>query len=218
MFLGNPYIHDADRRLQGIHTLLKAQIHITDGQTHEILDHIQAKHIIDDNHKMSLEDNLETYDFITFADKRFSQFLEKRNRIVIPDEDNTLREFIIFEASRYKDSEGYKAHVFTHATYLELKKANIIYPDKYESLTASQYTGLALNDTGWKVGLIEVSGTRTITIEKHTNPYEFLRKIAKEFDAELRFRVEHDSNRITGRYVDLLEQVGEWRGREVEFG
>ncbi|MGY3718900.1 phage tail spike protein, partial [Sutcliffiella cohnii] len=25
-------------------------------------------------------------------------------------------------------------------------------------------------------------------------------------------------NQIIGRYVDLLPRVGEWRGREVEFG
>src|SRR5699024_2464836 len=33
-----------------------------------------------------------------------------------------------------------------------------------------------------------------------------------------RFRITHNGNQVTGRYVDLLERVGEWRGREVEFG
>src|SRR5699024_6598801 len=42
--------------------------------------------------------------------------------------------------------------------------------------------------------------------------------IAKEYGAELKFRVEHDGNKIVGRYVDLLERVGDWRGREVVFG
>lgn len=53
-----------------------AQIHILDGQNDVILDIITAKNIIDDTHKKSLEDTLETYEFITFADKRFSQHLE----------------------------------------------------------------------------------------------------------------------------------------------
>src|SRR5690606_34232778 len=40
----------------------------------------------------------------------------------------------------------------------------------------------------------------------------------RELNLELRFRVEYDGNRITERYVDLLERVGKWRGREVTFG
>src|SRR5690625_4602838 len=218
MFLGNPFAHDKEERLRGVSSQINAMIHITDGQTHEILDYITAKNIISDNHKKSLEDTLETYDFITFADKRFSEFLEKRNRIIIPDEDGSLVEFVIFEAARYKDTEGYKSQVYTHASYLELKKATILYPDNGFTGTASQHGGRALNDTGWQIGIVEGSGTRTLTISKHTNPYEFLKRIAKEFEVELRFRVEHNGNRITGRYVDLLERVGEWRGREVEFG
>lgn len=194
-----------------------SQIHILDNQDHTILDYITAKNIISDDHKKSKEDTLETYNFITFADKRFSEFLEKRNRVVIPDEDDTLREFVIFEAAKYRDTEGYKARVYTHASYLELKKASILYPDAHEG-TASQLGGRALNDTGWQMGIVESKGTRTLTIDSHTNPFAFLKRIAKEFDLELRFRVEHDGNKIIGRYVDLLEQVGEWRGREVEFG
>src|SRR5690625_2589236 len=193
-------------------------IHILDGQTDVILDFITLDNIIDDTHKKSLEDTLETYDFIALADKRYSAHLEKRNRIIIPDEDGTLREFVIFEAAKYRDTEGYKAQVFSHVSYLELKKAKILYPTRREGLTASQHAGWALNETGWRVGIVEAEGTRTFTIENHTNPYEFLKRIAREFEVELRFRVEHDGQRITGRYVDLLERVGEWRGREIELG
>src|SRR5690625_7932918 len=54
--------------------------------------------------------------------------------------------------------------------------------------------------------------------EQHTAPYEFNKRIAREFEVELRFRVETDGQHITGRYVDMLERIGEWRGRQVEFG
>ena len=220
MYLGNPYVDDAESRLTGVSSQLNAQIHILDGQSNQgvILDYITAKNIIEDNHKKSLEDTLETYDFITFADKRFSEFLEKRNRIIIPDEDGSLVEFVIFEAVKYKDSEGYKAQVFTHASYLELKKASILYPDKGFKGNASQQAGRVLNDTGWQVGIVEGAGNKTLTVTKHTNPYEQLKHIAKEYGLELRFRITHNGNQVTGRYVDLLERVGEWRGREAEFG
>lgn len=220
MFLGNPYIDDRDERLRGVSSQLNSTIHILDGQSNQgvIIDYITAKNIIDDTHRKSLKGTLETYQFITFADKRFSQFLEKRNRVIIPDEDGSLVEFVIFEAHKYKDSEGHKAQVFSHASYLELNKASVLFPDDGFTGTASQHGGRALNNTGWQMGMVESSGTRTLTISNHTNPYEMLKRIAKEFDLELRFRIEHDGNKVIGRYVDLLERVGEWRGREVEFG
>src|SRR5690625_719202 len=215
MYLGNPYLPDAEDKLRGVHTSLTAQIHITDGQTDEILDYITAKHIISDNHQKSLKDGIELYEFRTFEFK--AEHLEKRNRVIIPDEDGTLREFVIFEAHKYLDSQGRKAEVYAHATHLEIKKQNIIEPGTYEG-TASQLVGIALNGTDRRPRKVEVEGTRTIEVDRHTNPYDFLKRIAREFDGELVFPIEHDGNRVTGRYVDFVEQSGEWRGREVTIG
>ncbi|RST59717.1 hypothetical protein D5F11_011485 [Siminovitchia terrae] len=196
-----------------------SQIHILDGQNDLILDYVQADDIVDDDHRKSLEDTLETYEFIAKGERSYTEHLGKRNRLIIPDEDGSLVEFVIFEAPKYNDSEGRKVQVFAHASYLELRKAGIIYPDlKGKKRTASQHAGFALNDTGWQVGTVEASGEKTLSISEHTSPYEFLKHIAKEYGVELRFRVEHNGKQITGRYVDLLQRVGEWRGREVEFG
>ena len=98
-----------------------------------------------------------------------------------------------------------------------MKKANVIYPNTFKG-SASQHAGRALNETGWSVGVVEVSGDITMTIENHISPYENLRRIAREFEGELNFRIEHNGREITGRYVDILVRIGEWRGREVEFG
>src|SRR5690625_2882684 len=215
MYLGNPQtIHRDDDGTTGYGNM----IFIVDPQTHEILDYITLDNVIEDSHKLNLETYLETYDAIVFGDKRYNKHLEKRNTVIIPFEDGTLRELTLFEVDKYRDTEGQKTHFYAHASYLELKKANIIYPNKYESLTASQLGGIALNDTGWQIGIVEASGTRTIEIENHTSPYEFIKRIAREFEVELRFRVETDGQKITGRYVDMLERIGEWRGRQVEFG
>src|SRR5690625_4229599 len=218
MFLGKPHTLDETGREGGAVDQFGNMIFIVDPQTHEILDYITLDNVIDDNHLKNLETYLQTYDAIIFGGGRYDKRLEKRNRVIIPDEDGTLQEFVLFEVDKYRDTEGRKTHFYAHASYLELKKANIIYPNKYESLTASQLGGIALNETGWQIGIVEASGTRTMTTENHTSPYEFLKRIAREFEVELRFRVETDGQRITGRYIDLLERIGEWRGRQVEFG
>src|SRR5690625_2993360 len=117
--------------------------------------------VLDDAHKKSLTDNIETYDFIALADKRYSAQLEKRNRLVIPDEDGSLMEFVIFEVDKYRDSEGHKVQVFAHGSFLELKKLNVIYPGEHKG-TSSQHAGRTLDNTGWTLGIDEGSGSKTI--------------------------------------------------------
>ncbi|GAA0415009.1 hypothetical protein GCM10008934_02350 [Virgibacillus salarius] len=191
-------------------------IHIVDGQNVNLLDYITKENIISDNHHQSLKDKLETYTFTTFADKRFSEHLTKRNRIIIPDEDGNYREFIIFEAFK---SMNRQVKVYAQASYLEdLGKARVIDEGSTGSKTNIQHAKDTLQNTIWEPGDIKYVGIRTLDIENRTNPFAFLKRLATEFNLELRFRVEIEYDRITGRYVDMVERIGDWQGREVVFG
>lgn len=193
-------------------------IHITDGQTDRILSYIALGEFWDDVHRKSLKDNFETYDFTTFANKKFSQYLTKRNRVIIPDEDGNYAEFIIENTRKYRSGSSLFTEVKSTASYLELKRSKVIYPETLTGQTAQTLVDLALDDTEWKAGTIHYKGIRTIKLERHTNPYNFLKAIASEFDLELNFRVVIDRNQVVARYVDLVERLGMWKGREVEFG
>lgn len=194
-------------------------IHILDKRTGTILDDITEEYIIDNEHYRSLKDTTETFNFTTFADKRFSPHLEKRNRVIIPDEDRGYAEFIITNSIKIHEQDNLvETEVYSEASYLELKKSKVIEPQTLNEYTVSMHAGFALGNTSWQVGEVESNHYRTITIENHTNPYAYLRQISNEFDLELNFRIEVDGNRIVGRYVDLLQRIGTWRGVEVEFG
>lgn len=194
-------------------------ITITDGQTDLIVDDIHEDFFWDDRHYQSMKDTLETFDFTTFADKPFSEHLTKNNRIIIPGEDGELLEFIIQNTRKYRSQQGrLLIDVFTSASYIELCKAKVIEPQRLQGATAKSAAQFAVQDTEWQVGEVDYTGIRSINIESHTNPYKLLKIIASTFDLELKFRVEHDGNKITKRYVELLERVGRWQGREIEFG
>ncbi|MED0702813.1 phage tail spike protein [Aeribacillus composti] len=194
-------------------------IHITDSQTDRILDFIQEEEFWEDKHYKSLKDTLETFDFVTFANKRFSEHLTKRNRIIIPDEDGKYVEFVIENTREYRDSnDGLFVEVYTSATYIELTKAKIIKPQTTPAWTPRQHADFALAGTGWEVGEVHFAGARSLTIEQHTNPYSYLKRVSTETDLELHFRVETDGSKVVRRYADLVERVGTWNGREVEFG
>ncbi|MGR6115795.1 phage tail spike protein [Aeribacillus composti] len=193
-------------------------IHITDSQTDRILDFIDEYNFWEDEHYKSLKDTLETFNFVTFANKRHSEHLAKRNRIIIPDEDGKYVEFIINNTRKFHDENGLNIEVYTHASYIELTKAKVIKSQVTAALTAKQHADWALAGTEWEVGDVDFSGSRTLIIEEHTNPYSFLKRLASEFDLELHFRVEVDGTKVVRRYVDLIKRVGVWQGREVEFG
>lgn len=192
-------------------------IHILDGQNDLILDVITLDKIIDDTHRKSLVDFIETYEFAALVDGSYADYLTDRNRLIIPDDNGDLREFVIVKAEKIRDRGGLFVDVFAQATYLDLSKLNVVRPYNFKG-TPSQHIGRALNDTGWQAGIVEVGGNISISEESFTSPYAYLRRIAKEFGGELNYRITHDGNRITGRYVDLLERIGQWRGKEVTLG
>lgn len=192
-------------------------IHIIDGQSDEIVGIIPIDEFWDDNYHRSLETTAETFEFTTFADRDYSEYLTGRNKIIIADEDGRFRELTIWQAEKVHEHSKHIA-VFTKASYNDLRKAQVIKPQTLKSQSASTAAATVLRKTEWSVGLVEGKGSRTIHVEKHTDPYSMLKRIATEFDLELDFRIETKGNKITGRYVDLVQQIGQWRGREIEFG
>lgn len=194
-------------------------IHIVDGQTDTILDYIPLGEFWHDKHYKSLKDTMETFDFTTFGDKPFAEYLTKMNRVVIPDEDGKFIEFIIQNTRKYRSPNGgLFIEVYTSASYIELRNAKVIRPQRLEGYTATQHVDFALAGTVRERGRVDYAGIRSITIENYTNPYSYIKTAGSTLDLEPRFHVETDGNKITHRYVDLIEHVGEWQGREVEFG
>lgn len=190
-------------------------IHVLDGQTDEILDVIgRETPFWDDLHRRLLKNYEETFDFQTIPDSRASEYLRERNRLIIPTEDGFFREFIIDEHVQNRDS----LEVYSTASYLELAKARPIEPATYSGSTVNTMTDTVLNATGWQRGITEYAGSRTITWEDWETPFSALKKIASEFELELRFRIETLGSQVVRRYVDLIERQGEWRGREITSG
>ncbi|WP_078428759.1 phage tail spike protein [Alkalihalobacterium alkalinitrilicum] len=192
-----------------------SQIHILNHLTDQIVDTLEnkpnAKLFWNDNHVSNLK-NEENFDFHTLYDN--SQHITSRNRVIIPDEDGFFLEFIIDETIKDKEQK----EVYTTASYLDLRKQKVIEPTTLEGATVNTSTDFILSGTEWRRGTTEYAGVRSIKFENYSNPFKALKQIASTFELELRFRVEIQGNRITGRFVDLIKHQGEWRGKEVTVG
>lgn len=215
MFLGNAQIIEDESSSNGSGG---NNLFILDHQTDEVLGHINQKYVIDNEHEKDLPTHKDYFRFTVLADNKHAEHLTKRNVLIIPGEDGEFLEFRIFESIKYRNNEGLFIQVHALATYLDLKTQKIFDPQKTTSETALQHATTALDGTEWQVGNVEFKGVRTLDFDSPFNSYDYILRIAREFELEPRFYIETDGNKITGRYVDLVERVGEFRGRTIEFG
>lgn len=195
-----------------------SKIIIADGQTSKILDHIHKYDVIDNTHERNMSTWVEAFKFTTFASKRYAQYLLDRNRLIIPDEGGTYRELIIKDTKRTSSSGVPLVKITSYGFYQDLITSKIIEPGTTSSQTPEAHMREILAGTEVRVGEVAYTGNiRTITRENKTDPFSALKSLANEFDLELDFRIEVDRGTII-RYADLVEHIGEWRGRTVEFG
>ncbi len=201
----------------GVYSRYGNIVHITDSKTDGIQAIITAKNVLSNVHHASLKDNIDTFDIELIGEQNYDEFIVKGNRFIIPAEnEGEMLEFVIDEVD---DRRSYSKtiEVTSYASYLDLQKAKAIEPFSRNG-TAREHMFYALADTEHEVGLVESAREITISFENYTNPYEYLKRIAREFELELNFRIVHNGLFVTNRPVDALVSVGDYTGREVTFG
>src|SRR5699024_11314770 len=192
---------------------------ITDGLTDVVLAWIHKNNVIDIVHEQDKPSGLETLEFTALADKAYARHLGDMNRVLVPDEDGRLREMYIVRAEKYRNSDGVLLiDVLAYASYQTLKKSKSVAPHKTTSEMAIWHVNQALAGTEFQAGEIAHTGLRAINFENNTDPFQMIKTIANRFELEYHFYVEIRYNKIVARKVDLVDQIGDWRGRLVEFG
>lgn len=193
-----------------------ALVHILDRKTDEIIGTLNSdKAEFWEAIRHDSVDGQNTFDFTANALLEKSADLQKRNRLVIQDEDGFFREYIINYAEQFKRNEK---KVSSDASFVDIAKAKVIEPQTLTGTTAVLAAQLALGGTEWQPGEIESTDTQTITIDKYTNPLDLIKTIASTFGLETSYRVEISGNKITGRYVDMKSQIAGFEGKEITFG
>src|SRR5690625_7016884 len=98
-----------------------------------------------------LQNNQETFNFIEPVNSKISEYLTKKNRVIIPVDDGFFREFIINESIQFKDG----IEVYTTASYVELKNDEPIAPITLNGQTVNTAMDYILNGTSWQRGITD---------------------------------------------------------------
>lgn len=100
----------------------------------------------------------------------------------------------------------------------DLRTVRIIKDKRLQSVTADQALNVALEGTGYQVGVKEGLTKVNKTNFYYISPREALVKIIEAFNCEFRVRYEFVENKIINRYIDLYHRQGSYSGVQFEYG
>lgn len=104
-----------------------------------------------------------------------------------------------------------------HIIFDELKSYGYIRDKRPEMVKASAALDIVLAGSRWKVGKVDDSELLSTNFYDSTR-LDALSKIIKTWNLDLHFYLTFDGNKITGRYIDLLEFRGEDTGERFVYG
>lgn len=100
----------------------------------------------------------------------------------------------------------------------DLRTVRIIKDKRLQSVTADQALNVALEGTGYQLGVKEGLTKVNKTNFYYISPREALVKIIEAFNCEFRVRYEFVENKIINRYIDLYHRQGSYSGVQFEYG
>jgi phage minor structural protein len=92
----------------------------------------------------------------------------------------------------------------------------IIESDRIDRKTPQIALPQILQGTRWTAGTIEGNESHTFTMS-YVSVLEALQTFAKRWNGEILVRYEISGNRISGRFIDFVEEKGAWKGKRLEY-
>lgn len=127
------------------------------------------------------------------------------------------RQFGVFKAYEVTTTDNYVVKGLDRAES-DLRTVRIIKDKRLQSVTADQALNVALEGTGYQVGVKEGLTKVNKTNFYYISPREALVKIIEAFNCEFRVRYEFVENKIINRYIDLYHRQGSYSGVQFEYG
>lgn len=127
------------------------------------------------------------------------------------------RQFGVFKAYEVTMNDNYVVKGLDRAES-DLRTVRIIKDKRLQSVTADQALNVALEGTGYQLGVKEGLTKVNKTNFYYISPREALVKIIEAFNCEFRVRYEFVENKIINRYIDLYHRQGSYSGVQFEYG
>ncbi|MCS1350327.1 phage tail protein [Mechercharimyces sp. CAU 1602] len=165
-------------------------------------------------HRESINE-FEQLEFSIDATHEDSEYVIEKNFVCFRDLDGLYRLFIIQDIQETHDSIKTKKVICESA-------ASELLGEPVEDITISNGTAeyaldRILSGTRWQVGTVDNLGEHDDRFYRG-NVIRWINRILEIWGGEVRFRVTIANNRITGRYVDIVSQLGNSVRKRFEYG
>ncbi|PTG65527.1 hypothetical protein BU674_04660 [Staphylococcus chromogenes] len=173
--------------------------------------------ILQAKHERKIDENRNESEILTIVIlTEFAEAFTDMRRILIQDENDLYREFIIMHTE--KDNNGYSTIEATASYLIDIGNARSIPKGKYEKLTAKEMGYEILRGIRWELGTVEWAGQQTISWTSERTPFQMLKQMCTAFNLELDFTYEVDLKGISHRYVHFYKKKALFNGKEIKKG
>ncbi|MCE4971828.1 phage tail protein [Staphylococcus chromogenes] len=173
--------------------------------------------ILQAKHERKIDENRNESEILTIVIlTEFAEAFTDMRRILIQDENDLYREFIIMHTE--KDNNGYSTIEATASYLIDIGNARSIPKGKYEKLTAKEMGYEILKGIRWELGTVEWAGQQTISWTSERTPFQMLKQMCTAFNLELDFTYEVDLKGISHRYVHFYKKKALFNGKEIKKG
>lgn len=142
--------------------------------------------------------------------------IQKKYRVLYKTKYGYWKEFIVEEIEETHDIEGLGKRIFCESSFYETF-GDYIEDELIENSMASMALERALSSSRWQVGTVDDLGHASVDLY-NVSVKEGVQKITQAWKGELRTRITVSGNKVSGRYVDLLERIGEDNGVRFTYG
>lgn len=182
---------------------------------------LAASPFFDDQHTERIEEPgsyYHTFDVSIPGNHPSAKFAVPKAEIIFPDLDGDIRAFVIKEVAEETGTDGVYKRISAEDAAQEELLSLVMFPATNTSDTAAEILEDILAGSRWQVGTVEATATdvRTHTWDYETR-WEAVMWVSEQFDLEVHTRVIVTGNRITARYIDLLESRGTYTGQVIRY-
>lgn len=129
--------------------------------------------------------------------------------------------FLLFKIRKI-EKEGNGENQQLLSIYCESAALDLLYdvvrPQNLGSITTSAALDKVLFGTDWQRGEVDWTGFHKFNFTEYMTVLEAVQSIKTTTGGDIRFRVTLAGSKISGRYVDIVQQVGSDAGMRFEYG
>lgn len=154
------------------------------------------------------------------SDHPDSNKVKRGDWAIIKHLDGDYRAFVIIEEEEEHSDNGFFRSFQTEELAVNELNDEIVTDVRPQDTTAEDALQRILENTNsrWQVGMVDDFGLNSINVY-YESAMEGIKKVVETWGGELRFRITiNEKNEITGRYIDLVAQLGRVTMKRFEYG